>query len=747
MNPPELPVGNWYNQQNDAVSEMERVGDKILVKWDSYNFTSFVDQDEFMDFITECKESDRQFFEVLTADKPQLMFADIDGEGLAITREQLYIEWEILMKKVFVSCGLKFDSSRVRLLNSTGDKISGHWSYIGLSFKSCVEQKAFWLYVDSVIESEHPNLCFMRKRVDEKLELMNVLDIGVYSRNRAMRTIYSHKAGSDRILMPIRMKNNKIMKIKNCDPLDYLIYSPDATEFYDVVIPKYGTLKRKLYTQDNIQKMILEFVPNVEISEISGRIFKLRNVGIRVCIINSEENLSDNSFVIWKRDGLYFGCHDSECSGQLKKLCAVGPYVSVSTNCFDFSDPYDWCKFHKEFNGKNHDEEINSVMEKYPRVIAHILEGEGSYIKKMENGQVSVVKGLKSSDVKFRSKDGPISMTYIISFLPNSFSKISCKLTNCPENEFNLWSGFQAVRVVEQKSEGLELMKSFIFEVWASSNQIHYDYIISWLAGLVTNLSGINRVALLMVSEQGTGKNTLGDFMKLILRPCNVATVEGIEGVVGRFNTQVQNKRLIVMNELCSTREEFRNNFDKIKPIISDATITIEPKGVNKYELDNIANLIAFTNHKDAVSLEESDRRWATFEMCNIYRNNSEYFDRIRDICFTQDIANQFYTYLLDFPAVNLSKIPMTDLKHNMINISKPSPLKFLDAINEDVDLKEAILDGETRVKATLLYSKYREWCVENGERNIITSTKFGTIIGSKLRKVHTRNGNMYELL
>ena len=430
------------------------------------------------------------------------------------------------------------------------------------------------------------------------------------------------------------------------------------------------------------------------------------------------------------------------------EIDAVGPYVSVLTNCFDFSDPYDWGKFHKEFNGKRYDESIDSVLKKYPRVIAHILDGEGSYIKKMENGQVSVVKCLKSSDVKLRP-DGPlpITMSNIITMLPNSFSKISCKLTNCPENEFNLWSGFQTVRVVEQKSEGLDLMKSFIFEVWACSNQIHYDYIISWLAGLVTNLTGINRVALLMVSAQGTGKNTLGDFMKLILRPCNVATVEGIEGVVGRFNTQVQNKRLIVMNELCSTKDEFRNNFDKIKPIISDATITIEPKGVNKYELDNIANLIAFTNHKDAVSLEESDRRWATFNMSDIYRNNSEYFDRIRDICFTQDVANQFYTYLLDFPAVNLSKIPMTELKKNMINISKPSPLKFLDAINENIDLKEAILDGETRVKATVLYSKYREWCVENGERNIATSTKFGTVVGEKIRKVHTRNGNTYEIL
>ena len=65
---------------------------------------------------------------------------------------------------------------------------------------------------------------------------MNVLDIGVYSKNRAMRTIYSHKGGSDRVLKPCKIKNGKINYIQQYNPQDYLIFTPDATEFYDLKI-------------------------------------------------------------------------------------------------------------------------------------------------------------------------------------------------------------------------------------------------------------------------------------------------------------------------------------------------------------------------------------------------------------------------------------------------------------------------------------------------------------------------------
>jgi hypothetical protein len=315
----------WYKTQAEALKSMTEQQHSILVKKGDYEFGSFGDQEAFIDYIEECKPVDRIFYEVLIANHPQRMFSDIDGEGLSITREEVYQQWEKLMSEVLSICGLaKYNVNKVKLLNSTGDKISGHWSYLpgDRVFRNSSEQKKFWQYVEHVIEDKYFDLCFTKKRADGKTELRTVLDISVYNNNRAMRTIYSHKEGSSRVLMPVRLRNGKLKTLKNVNPQDYLIYVEpySATEFFEPKIPPYTKLKKSYKKQESIEELILKSVPNVEVSELTGRLFKLKTVGTRKCILGGETNETDNCFVIWKRDGLYFGCHDSECEGKLKKI-------------------------------------------------------------------------------------------------------------------------------------------------------------------------------------------------------------------------------------------------------------------------------------------------------------------------------------------------------------------------------------------------------------------------------------------
>jgi hypothetical protein len=192
---------------------------------------------------------------------------------------------------------------------------------------------------------------------------------------------------------------------------------------------------------------------------------------------------------------------------------------------------------------------------------------------------------------------------------------------------------------------------------------------------------------------------------------------------------------------MSSTKDEFKANFDKIKMLITDKHLQIEPKGVNPYEIDNISNFLLFSNHRDAIIIEEEDRRYATFEMSNCHKGDHEYFNNLAEKCFNQATADAFYTYLLEFPAVELKNIPDTELRTEMINLSKPTPLKFYDAIYED-ELYEI---GE-KIQPTELYNKYVNWCQANGERSIYTNTKFGTTISRKLNKGRSGSSRYYVI-
>ena len=60
-------------------------------------------------------------------------------------------------------------------------------------------------------------------------------------------------------------------------------------------------------------------------------------------------------------------------------------------------------------------------------------------------------------------------------------------------------------------------------------------------------------VALAMIAKQGTGKGFFLSFVRYLLRSVNVCEVAGIGPITQKHNTVMQNKRLVVINEMSST--------------------------------------------------------------------------------------------------------------------------------------------------------------------------------------------------
>jgi len=276
----------------------------------------------------------------------------------------------------------------------------------------------------------------------------------------------------------------------------------------------------------------------------------------------------------------------------------------------------------------------------------------------------------------------------------------------------------------------------------------------SWLSVMVRT-GDINGVALVLISEQGTGKGLVVNFLRWILGNNNVAEIVGIASITQKHNTVLQNKRMTCVNEMSANRDEFRSNFDKIKAYITDPFITIEPKCVNPYVVDNIGNFILVSNHQDSIILEESDRRYSVFKVSDKYINNTAFFKNLADNCYNQETANVFYTYLLNYDCVNTRKIIDTDIRREITSISKPTTSKFLDHlvsnpphIDDDDDDASQILN-RTNFTATDLYDCFRDWCSSNGERRIVTMTKFGFALKKckNITKHRTNRGVRYRVL
>ena len=440
------------------------------------------------------------------------------------------------------------------------------------------------------------------------------------------------------------------------------------------------------------------------------------------------------------------------CIREFFTICP--PSKQEYPNSFDLADPYDYFQFRNEFSGKcfdSYDELINAIKGKYEKVISHILTGEGVFIKKI-GGEIDITKRLGTTgfDMFYKNDKGKtitqIFEKFVVEQTKLSFPKMICSLMPDNISGFNIWTGFQSNRVKldnlsSDVRSGLELMKSHIMEIWACNNIEYYNYIISWFAGIFTNLSSINKKALVMISPQGCGKGTMIEFLGYLLRDSNIYNGVGVSGITQKHNTAIQNKRLVVINEMSSTKDEFRSNFDKLKSFITDPYISIEPKGINPYQIDNISDFILFSNHEDSLPVEQGDRRYAVFLMDGKYANDEKYFTELRKECFNQDVANAFYTYLLDFNAVSLNTPPHTEIRKQLINNSKANPLKFIDEV-----IEYKIFDDETDIKGKLLYQKYREWCSDNGERTTFSNTKFGTIISKIMNRKRKSDGIYYVL-
>jgi hypothetical protein len=134
------------------------------------------------------------------------------------------------------------------------------------------------------------------------------------------------------------------------------------------------------------------------------------------------------------------------------------------------------------------------------------------------------------------------------------------------------------------------------------------DLVLDYLALLVQRPAEKLHFALLIVgTKHGAGKSAIGEIMKRIIGHRNVVTPANDE-IIQNFTGWQEGAQLAIIEELMTlSRLDVAN---RLKFLIANPTLRINEKFVPAYSIPNHLNLLCYTNHPDAVRIENSDRRW-----------------------------------------------------------------------------------------------------------------------------------------
>ena len=183
-------------------------------------------------------------------------------------------------------------------------------------------------------------------------------------------------------------------------------------------------------------------------------------------------------------------------------------------------------------------------------------------------------------------------------------------------------------------------------------NQEKKDYILDWFAYLLQHPESRNAVCLQISTVQGVGKNLLSNAVCDYLGSFFSEPSKDIDKVIGTYNGGIDNKLLIVMNEVDNTQK----NTDLLKAIITEDTVQINVKYGLQYTGLNCANYLIYTNHIDTNTISNGDRRFTFIKSYGVPMSKAFY----ASICvpgkeghLKEEIRNQFIKHLLSRDLTN----------------------------------------------------------------------------------------------
>lgn len=265
------------------------------------------------------------------------------------------------------------------------------------------------------------------------------------------------------------------------------------------------------------------------------------------------------------------------------------------------------------------------------------------------------------------------------------FERLSLAASGDPwHSTWNVWPGW-ARDPAEDHARVAEHFLPLVDHVFTGAEPGIKEWFLQWLA-YPLRYPGTKLFTAVIIhgAGQGTGKTLLGETMRSVYGQ-NFTEI-GNEELKSNFNEWAAGKQFILGDEIAgSDKREFA---DRIKRMITQTMIRVNPKGLPAYELADCANFFFTSNHGNAFSLSDKDRRCLVHKV--IAPPLDEDFYMPYNLWLAEGGGAALFHYLLtqvDLKGFNpKAPAPMTSAKAQMIEYSRSDVESWAIELRDDPD-------------------------------------------------------------
>lgn len=215
-----------------------------------------------------------------------------------------------------------------------------------------------------------------------------------------------------------------------------------------------------------------------------------------------------------------------------------------------------------------------------------------------------------------------------------------------------------------------------------NGDEAEVNHVLDYVAHLVQKPHERVGHAILITSEaKGIGKSTLGRVLRRLVGEQN-ARVAQTKDLKGQFDGWLVGNLVIQVDEVYEA-----GNWDlanKLKPLITEPTVSVNMKYGPQMEVENYARFIMFSNHTAPLNIEDGDRRYFVVNSQAQPREDS-YYDALNKYIDSDPGMNEIYSFFCDRNIEGFSpyrRPPLTAAKEAIVGLSgNPLHSYILDAL------------------------------------------------------------------